>query len=237
MIKRIIICFLILFIANKVLAQGIYTDEMIQLTEAVNKSQLSINKWQITIKEHMNKEELEQIVAEMENSYLVTRKEDQYSIKYSISNTQKTDVISVSYNALLPKNMHDEAQLIAVIAGEGWNRKIEKKYVREMENITKHYFTQRSQLFTCLTTSHDGIIESDYVIEKLTNELNIQQITTQNDRLIESVHRKILYGYSPKWGNEIVIDDIPTNIQIVDKTDGTGNGKIVIGTPILINEY
>ncbi|GAB3044945.1 YwmB family TATA-box binding protein [Virgibacillus ainsalahensis] len=235
--KVVFISLLFLCITTETMAQSQGSDEMMELAALVTDSNLSMEEWQVTIKEKMNHTEINNILESMENSHLVTMEEDENSIKYSLVNTHKMDGISEHYNVVIPKDGINHPELIAVIGGTDWNESIEDFYQTRLDSITRKYFTNASQTFTWLKAENDDIIKSDSFLHMLAKKLELQHMEKQFDNVENSMHEKILYGYTSLWDQKITIENIPMNLQAAVTVNQDGNRTYTVGTPILINEY
>ncbi|SET65802.1 TATA-box binding [Oceanobacillus limi] len=233
--KIVLISVFILCITNNVVAQESYQDELIDIATIVLENDMSVDSWQVIIKEKMNKDQIGLLVDELKDSYLVTRTEDENSIKYSFEDVHKNGVVYERFNAILPKNTSHNAELIAVLEGDSWNSKIEDNYQEKINWIQKQYFTKSAQIYPCLTTSDNAIINSDYFLSNFTEKMDVKHIQEQTDT--ELADRKIIYGYTSQWGRKMTIVDKPVNVQIVVENMDEHNKSYTIGTPILINEY
>ncbi|MUK89662.1 hypothetical protein GMD78_14935 [Ornithinibacillus sp. L9] len=233
--KMVLISLFILLITNNVMAHEIYSDELIDMATIVLENDVEVDSWQVTIKETMHEEQLKNVMKKLENSYLVTRKENENSIKYSFGDVQKTGKINERYSAIIPKNPLHQGELIAVLEGDSWDATTKAAYQEKTKWIQREYFTKNVQIFACLTTSDNAIINSDYFLSKFKEKLNLTHIEKQEDTELEQ--RDIIYGYTSQWSRKMTIVDKPVNIQIVVENLDKDNEKYTIGTPILINEY
>lgn len=235
--KLAFLSLLFLFITAEAVASGIETDEMMELASVVTESGASIGDWEVTVKEKMDKSELQDIIAEWKNSHLVTVNKEENSIKYSLESVHKSSDISVIYNVIIPKDSMHDAELIAVIEGSRWNTSIEENYQSILDSMTTKYFTKSAEVFACLTTRDGGIMNNEEFLNELADRLNLRHMKTQFDTVENSVHEKIIYGYTPLWDQKITIGDTPMNLQLALTQNGNGDRTYTIGTPILINEY
>src|SRR5699024_1772233 len=106
-----------------------------------------------------------------------------------------------------------------------------------LQTINENYFTEKSHVYTCLTIENGVIISSDNFLEKMIKNFNLSNVTTQIDKVSKKVHKKVIYGYTPIWDKKLMIKDEPMNLQVVIDGDDTEERKVIIGTPVLINEY
>ncbi|ASK62093.1 hypothetical protein CFK37_07915 [Virgibacillus phasianinus] len=237
--KIAIILILILFMTNHVSAHNkpLSQGEMIQLANLTASSKLTIDHWQVTLKENIPKARLQDYINEWKNSYLDTYSEDENVIKYTFRNVHKNENLVESYIVIIPKNSSYQSELIAVVSGQDWNTTTKHKYQELQKSIIRHYFSENATKFACLTTASDDTIKGVYLINSVKEKLQLQQITTQTDNVEKSMHKKIIYGYTPLWTQNFNILDKPVNVNIAITNTTNGETKLTIGTPILITEY
>ncbi|WP_010531591.1 YwmB family TATA-box binding protein [Lentibacillus jeotgali] len=213
-------------------------DEMTDLASLVIGSDLSVDSWQVTIKEKMNENAIDSILKKLKhkNSYKVSSTEDENTVKYFFKRVQKQEGFFESYSVVIPKNPKYEAELIAVLKGDRWSNKTAVNYADRLEDIHTTYFTKRSTKFACLTTTVGGNISSDYFFDRLKDTLQLSNVREQTDNVEESAVKNIMYGYTPLWEQTIQMEQ-PMNLQIVVQNAAQNSKRLTIGTPILINEY
>ncbi|WP_284138952.1 MULTISPECIES: YwmB family TATA-box binding protein [unclassified Virgibacillus] len=235
--KVIIISVLIYLLSNNVFASSIKKDELVQLASIITSEGDLIETWEITIKENAERSRIEQLLEDWKHKDSVLREEDENSIKYASRDIHKTSGIIVSYNAVLPKNKQYRASFSIVIKGSGWDPPTQSEYQKIKQQVTEQYFTEKREIFTCLTTKPNAIMDIGYLSDNLAKKLKLRHVSTQTDNLVKTMHKKIIYGYTPLWEERLIIHNKPMNVQIVTEIDKQGDVTFTIGTPILINEY
>lgn len=235
--KIALIGILLLFITTDTEIGSIQSDELNNLASAVSDSGLTIDEWEVTLKETMDRDQLKKIMDELKNSHIVTVTESEKSINYLFESTPKREGISESYNVIIPHDDMYHAELIAVVDGTNWNPSMKENYHVIVNSMKEKYFTDSAELFACLTTKNGDILESDSILNDLADRLSLQYMETQIDTINNSMHEKIIYGYTPLWSQKIMIEEIPMNVQIAVVENENGNHTYTIGTPMLINEY
>ncbi|SFB26618.1 TATA-box binding [Lentibacillus halodurans] len=228
--------YLFMMMSSGVLAKQ--TDELTDIASIVTEDGVSVDSWQVTIKEEMNRDAIEHITNKLqdENSYKATRTEDEKAVKYSFERAHKKMNISEMYNVVIPKNAMYDAEFVAVLQGEHWNDSIADFYINRVEDIQATYFTTESTKFACLTADVDAKIEIAYFLNQLKQTLQLTNIQTQTDNVETSKVKKIVYGYTPLWEQEITMQK-PMNLQMVVQNGTHDSKRVTIGTPMLINEY
>ncbi len=216
---------------------GMEREEIIDLAHFALEHQAPINSWQVTMKENITKQKAEDIVADFKYSSLDSRIENENVIKYIFGDVHKVEGIDVTYNVVIPQNEAFKPELIVVIEGTKWNENIEEAYVLRKEMIKDRFFTKSLKLFACLTVQQGGIMSSDVFMDDITKYFNVKHSTTQIDTIENSMHKKIIYGYTDLWKQNFMIQGTQMNLQIAIVADEEMNTTYTIGTPILIHEY
>lgn len=236
--KKIIwITLLFLCLTTNTMAKDINSDELIDLTTFVTKENLQVDGWEVTWKESIDKDDIEDAIATISKDNEITVTEEEDVKKYLAEDMHKKGGLAVSYEVLIPNDDLYDTELIAVIKGSSWDKVAKENYQSKKRMMSHQLFTDSAKTYTCLTTHDDGIISGDGFLEELTNYFNIQQQYTQLDTVKNSTHKKIFYGYIPVWVHNISINGTQTNVQVAVTQSEEEQSKYTIGTPILINEY
>lgn len=212
------------------------TSELIELNKIISEHDLEVEDWAVTIKEPLSVEQAHNKLDMFDDDYTIDLLEDKKTLKYTIKEEQ-VDGIKVMFIITIPKESQYQAELISKVEGTNLDHTTLKEYKRQFQFIVDKYFTERSKVFTCLTTTNDDIINSDVFLEEMLRGLKLQHVSTQVEHINESLHQEIIYGYTTLWDNKILLEDNPLNTQVVIQSDGNQKQKIIIGTPILITEY
>ncbi|QGS69606.1 hypothetical protein CV093_18925 [Oceanobacillus sp. 143] len=114
---RILFIVLVLLFPINTMAKSTASDELIDLTNFSISNKLTIEEWQVIIKEQLEKNTAVDIVRELENSYKVTMSEDENIIQYQTEATLIKDIFSISYRVLLPKDNLSHPELIVILDG------------------------------------------------------------------------------------------------------------------------
>lgn len=212
-------------------------DQMADLASLVANNNLTVDSWNVTIKEQMPKDRLLEFVEKWKDSHFVTTEKGDSAIKYIIGDSRKNRHITESFKVIIPNNKEYQAEMIAVLEGTKWTKAIEKDYQSRLQSIMEQYFTVNAKKFACLTTEIDGMIDSAYVLNKMEQQLQMKYVSTQEDNVENSVRKKMVSGYTPLWEEQITIMDKPVNVHMAVTQPENENAKLTIGTPILITEY
>jgi hypothetical protein len=233
--KRIVgIVMLFLLLSNTVFAMDKDEYELIDIANILKDSNLEVDSWEVTMKEYQEPAQLEELLQELRLSHSVTKKENENSIIYLVSDTHNMGNINVKYSVIFPKEKQYKSELVVSIKGSSWS---ESEYMNLLSSIHDKYFTDDIRIFSCMSARTNDIMKTGYVVENFTKNLKLRHIDTQKDTLNSTRNVEIKYGYTSLWGQKITIQDKPVNVQIVTKSLANGDVQYIIGTPILINEY
>ncbi|WP_100009903.1 YwmB family TATA-box binding protein [Lentibacillus sediminis] len=228
---------LLLLLTTKAAAVVPYSDEMTDLAAIVQAQDLRVENWEVMIREDLAREEAKQVIADLKNSHKVTTDKNENRVKYSFVSRQKTDGITEQFNVVIPRDEQHSARFIGVLKGTYWSEQVKASYLKKAPGMKAEFFSESTQKFTWLKAKNSGIINNDYFLQNVTEILGVQHVLTQHENNANSVHEKIVYGYTPLWKEKISLNNTPMNLQIAVKEDAKGNPAYIIGTPILIHEY
>lgn len=218
-------------------AHGNQEDVMLQLASGFKESGLETSEWNVTIKENMSKKDAENVLNTLTSKMEMTKSVDKNSEKYQATETNQATKSDMLYTIILPEKNHFKAELIVSINGHNWDETIETAYPKLINKIKESFFTGQSKIFACLTGDVHDTMSSVYLVDKVKNAYQARILSKQVDSNANSMIKDIQYGYTPLWKEKITIDGNPVNLQFVIKETKSGALKILVGTPILINEY
>jgi len=227
---------ILLFFNTNSNATKITNDELIDLNQIVM-NDYSIEKWSVVIKEKLTPKQLARIHGLLQEDYMIEVSEMKHSHKYSAQMTQKNGSIIETYSIVIPKNQQYSPEFTVSIEGKLWNKEMKEIYQERSKQIMDKFFTNKANRYTCVTATSNDIMIGINFSKKIKRKLNLKNISKQFDTIEHSTNKKIIYGYTPIWDNNIKVLDQRLNIQMVFQSTDNGKSKIIIGTPILISEY
>lgn len=212
-------------------------DPLLKLTEIAAGKKLPISNWDVTIRETKKNGDFQEFVEKPANSHLVSRTEDENSIKYMFDDTHKLSNIVVQYSVIVPKDKLEDVEQIAVIKSDVWNEEMKEDYLQINDEIRKNMFSDKARTFTCIEFIEGGIIGDDMIVDYFIQSLELVHIETQDDQVQKSRLIKTIDGYTPLWKQKFTLNGIPFNLQFAIIELENEKKSYKIGTPILINEY
>lgn len=235
---RKIALILLLFMPHFTMDSNQKADELVELAHVAQDANLEIEEWIMTINEKVNQKRVNQILKKLkkENSNVVTTHSNETK-QYVVHEADATHPISITYRLLVPDNKQQLSTFTAEIKGTTQKNFSTKKYRKVNDLVTRTYFSDNANRFACLITKSDDIIKGVVFEEKIKEKLNFTPVFTQTDTVLNSTHNKITYGYIKEWDNKIKLHNHMINVHIVLAGTTSNKQRIIIGTPILINEY
>lgn len=191
--------------------------------------------WKVTIKEQIDPIKMKKIVNNDENRHLVASSSTESRVQYEM---EINDVSNL--DIMIQLNHYAEEQLSEVlieINGKDWNESIANEYDNFVTKIKDMYITENARVFACLNSSYSDIINRSDLEKEVIDILRLQHVSTLTDSLTDPEKQVVLAGYSPHIKEAITIENEEINIQIVIKTNDSEQFSIMIGTPIIIDEY
>ncbi|HLR09255.1 MAG TPA: YwmB family TATA-box binding protein [Bacillota bacterium] len=231
------ICILLLIIPGRTGADQPASDAHVALAQFTQAHIGEIDDWNVTIKENMDHETINQWIDVLRDKDGVSVKDVENAIEYVWTSGQRTNHISEHYKIILPKNTKLKASFIVTITGMQWDERVRQAYLQRKRMIHERFFTDNARLFACLSTEIHDIIESVFIKNKLRDELKLVDISVQHDNVNDTVHNTYVYGYTPLWHEYMTVLDKPVNFHMAINDKQNGPVTYTIGTPILINEY
>lgn len=198
--------------------------------------ELDIVDWQVTLKEKIPLNKVDTMIKQLNITHEVTIIDTNDYIKY-VFQSNETEIITETYELIIEHTNGEIAHFSAVLEGFLWDEKIFKNYEKKIHLLHKNYFSQFSRKYVWLNAKKDAIIKDVDYSSHILGDLGVQQISTQLDTEQHSTYERIVYGYSPRWKETIQMDGELQNIQMVLKKLDNNEMKLMIGTPILLNEY
>ncbi len=193
-------------------------------------------EWEVTIKESLNEGEAKDLVKSVENRHLVASTSDENEIQYIMDiNEFKNMDIQLHVHHYIDEK---QAEIIIKIHGSKWDNKVAQEYNTFVAHIKDFYISKKARIFACLSSTYSATISRDQLEKQIINGLSLQHVSKGTDPLTDPQKQIELTGYSPYMEQTIrLANDKEFNVQVVIKTMDREEFLVMIGTPILIDEY
>ena len=211
--------------------------ELNLLAQAGQQEGWELKEWQVVSINIISKNEFDNISNSLQNRYFLSISKGQNAVIYTFESKNKNDLINHSFQAVVPQNNSDRVTLKTVISGVEWNEKIYDYYSRLTRDLQSDYKIKFTRNFTCLKFDVGGIINSGSLFDEFWNKMKVVHKKEQYDNVQQSIYEKEIYGYSPLLGEEINVNNEKINFQIALKNVTANKTELIVGTPMIINEY
>ncbi|WP_171038252.1 YwmB family TATA-box binding protein [Aquibacillus sediminis] len=199
------------------------------LVDLVEQEDLSIDSWEVMVKEKIDSENLANItekVTQYMGDETTVHKEDTDVMTKQVYQTTKQDGITETFTILEASH---QIEVIYTIKGENDYK------TEDLANIAHSHldiFTKNATIFTCISTQVNDTIDNVYVFDTLLSNLQVETLDH-----IQEEDFQVVSGYSPRFETAIPHSDRAMNVQMAAREGLGGKTTITIGTPILTIEY
>lgn len=235
--KKIIvfICIFMLVGAENTLAE-VKEDDLINLISIAEKSDILIELWKVTLKETMPIVAIKNHIKKLEKTNKILMEKSEKGTIYTINNGHNKAGLSISFHGVIPFSSQ-KGEFIIEISGHKWDEKTHLQYKEVINTLFHIYFSKNVHTFACLQGQSNGIIKKTILLREMKETLHLKHVKTQLDNEQNDKEITEIYGYTPLWSKKLMISDQPMNTHITYINEENRADKIIIGTPILINEY
>lgn len=214
-----------------------FDQEFYDIFSYTNQSGYEIEKWNVLIKEELSVERTNDLLTYFKKEDSLESLKQMDVDTYQIKGMDETESFSYTISLSISETTHVRSLLFVEIEGDFLNDKTLQFYQQFYQQMMQDFFTRSAQKYTCMMAKSNDIIEEMNFIEKLKTHFDLTNISTQEDIIEKILQQKIIYGYNPAWEEKMIVSNGPINTQIVMKQDQNEKVQMIIGTPILINEY
>lgn len=210
--------------------------ELTLLAQAGQEEGWDLKNWQVVSINDISKKEFDNISNMLQNSYFVSLSENENAVIYTFESKKTNELIEHSIQAII-KNSGDHVRLQTIISGDEWNEKIYDYYSLLTKDLQMDYNIKFTRNFTCLKFNVSGIINNGSLFDEFWNKMKVVHRIEQYDNVQQSIYEKEFYSYSPSLGEEIIVNNEKINFQIALKKISDEKTEIIVGTPMILNEY
>ncbi|MEI3607771.1 YwmB family TATA-box binding protein [Pseudogracilibacillus sp. SE30717A] len=235
--KKIIFIVSISFLLNHTQFNHLQYNELSLLAEAGQNEGWDLKEWQAVAFLELTPQEYDNLSNKLQNSYLVTMEENENAVKYIFETNERDELITHSFYTVIPTKGEQNITVQAIFFGEEWDDMISDYYDSLIKALQKDYNIKFSKIFTCLKFEVSGIINNGFSIDEFWQKMNVVHRKEQYDNVQQSIYEKEVYGYSPLWSNTITVDNEPINFHMTIKNDEANKKQVIVGTPMILNEY
>lgn len=230
-LKKIVIFCLAFLLSSDIWYATDMAKELYIITDIMEEHAYTIDHWRIVFKEKLSSQQLNHIQDKLPQQTLT---QDENHQRILLTSTQQDEFFTTTYHLLIPKNRQISPELIVVLEDDQWTNEHQASLHEKINVVTSTYFTELANSYTCVSAINNDIINHVNFLLNLKKTLDLTITEKQIDKT-QSTNKQIIYGFTPRWDNEIHVFDRRLNIQIVSWIEEAN--KIIVGTPILISEY
>lgn len=196
-----------------------------------------LDEWQVVMIEKITEKEFDNITKRLQNSYLDTVVKDENKIKYIFEAKNSKDQINHYFQAIVPTGHANQITFQLVISGEEWNEVIHNYYNNLTNELQNELSLTFSKIFTCVKLNDNGIINDGFSDDEIWKKMKVIHRNEQIDNVEQSVYEKEVYGYNKLWNRTIIVENETVNFHMGIKNNDHNKKQVIIGTPIILNEY
>lgn len=205
------------------------------IAKAAEEENFQIKSWQVVMDEKITSRDFDKFMNNIDSSYNVTTVDEHHTLKYRIVPIHKDDKMDHHFHAVKLKD--DEITLQLVITSEFWDNQTMKRYNFLTKSLQNDYSVHFSRIFTCLKLRNNVIISDGSYYENVLKKLQITDLNVRYDNVQNSTYIAEFDGYTTLWDEKIVVNNEKINFQMMIKETTDDHIEIIIGTPIVLNEY
>jgi|GEM_PF-2608650 len=236
--KKLMLMSSFLFLFNVHPINEMTHDELALLAHAGLEQGWELDEWQVVMMNDMNIKDFDNITKRLQNSYFVSTFEDENAVIYSFESKNNNPYMNHSFEAVVPTQHNNETiTLHLIISGNSWDEKASDYYTELTNRLKTDYNMQFARNFTCLKFQVSGIINIGLSIDEFWQKMKVVHTQEQYDNVQHSIYEKEIYGHSPLIGNDIEVNDEKINLQMALKDEPGNKKQVIVGTPMILNEY
>lgn len=236
--KRILLILMFIFtISHQPSHSSVINNDLSTILNEAITSEFEVEEWEVISIDKISKKDFENIKNTLQSSHLVTVKNDENKVKYIFEAKNQSKYVNYSFHAIIPKNQENEITFQTVISGVEWDDLVQNYYKQLTNNLQKKFSLNFNKLFTCAKLNDDGIINNGFSDDEIWKKMKVVHKSEQYDNIQQSIYGKEIYGYTPLLDGQITVQEEIINFHMITKNELQNKKQIIIGTPIILNEY
>lgn len=233
--KTFIISFMLLLQSNSIL----YNDSNV-LHELIVESNVhsdQIDGWEIVVLDDLPLHDDDTVTAYLKQIGFTKITDDETKQTYHYFYENAHNKINIHFSFIYPSTNASNIRIQMKILGNSWTSEIQKETNFMFYQLKKEIFTKQAEYYTCLILNDDDIINNGIYYKDILRKLNIHPLFVQYDNVEYSPYALNIYGYKDDWESYIQTNNERVNVQIAVKNKENNKNQLIIGTPIILNEY
>lgn len=211
--------------------------ELDVITTVFTEEGFTVEEWDIIMINKMSRKKFNKIKNKLQNSYLGTVIKEESKLIYISESKNTDDKLRYTTQIIIPENQNDEITFQIVVSGKEWDSFAENYYNNMTKHLKNEFSLKFNKIFTCVKLTDNGIIDNGYSYDEIWQKMNVVHKNEHYDNVKQSNYEKEVYGYTPMWNSKVIVQDEPINFHMILKNNKQNNKTVIIGTPIILNEY
>lgn len=204
------------------------------LIDTMDELDIEVASWEVTHIVNISTYEIESLLSYLESDYLIVKEVTDETTIYTAQPRQQIDTITEDIRIV---DYASNSTFQMTLSADVWNDHVRKYYKMLTKDLQSHMKLQNMQTYTCIRTGYSDTINKDLFNEYILDELKIEYKSEQADTIQNSTYEKEIIGYTPLFQHEINVNNIAVNMQMMIKNTKNNKKQLIIGTPIILNEY
>lgn len=204
------------------------------LMEAIADFDIEVAEWEVTHIVKMSPEEAKQILLQMDEEYVIVDELGDHSKIYS--GQPKNELASIDQQIRIVEQA-GKSTLQMTLSSNQWNDQVEQYYNLLTTNLQNDVNLNEIRSYTCVKVSDSDIIINGLLNDEFWSKLKVVHKNEQKETLQHSIYEKEIIGYTPLFQQEMIVNNDAINMQMMIKNTRKNKKQLIIGTPVILNEY
>lgn len=214
------------------------TDEDVEkIIDVATNEGLTVEEWEVVHMDTISQQRFEYITNILQSRYLDTVTEDENKIKYVFEAQNSEEMVHHYFQVIVPNNRQGEITLQTVISGSVWNESTADYYKDLTKTLQNDLLVGFDKTFTCVKLNNSGIINSGFSGDEIWQKMKVIHKSEYYDNVPQSNYSRELYGFTPLSNSELLVSGEKINFHMIMKDKVQNEKQVIIGTPIILNEY
>lgn len=216
-----------------------HSNDLNTLVENTKQEDLLLEEWEVVFLENLDTTSFEEIKLSLQDNHFVKKDENADVRKYIFEPKNKEN--DVTYQLILVDPVHSQGnkQLQLVLSGTSWDEDVKKQFEYMTNKLQRLYKLLLNSNYTCIKLVDSDIMNDGFSVNNLLENMQLLHKQEQQDNIEESSYEQIVYGFSPLLSNnlEIGTEIDKINFQLTIRETTNNKKQVIIGTPVILNEY
>lgn len=214
--------------------QATTVHDMDQMMQMMNELELEVTDWEVTHIVKMSKEEAEHYMLQTDDNYVIIEESEDGTKVFQAEPESKLASIDQQIQIV---EYAGNSTLQLTISSNQWNEQIESYYKLLTSNLQSDVKLNNVSSYTCVLVEDSDIIINGLLNDELWDKMKVVHTSEQKETLDQSVYEREITAYTPLFQQEIDVNNDIINMQMMIKNTQKNKKQLIIGTPVILNEY